>query len=58
MYYIRGCGSEGTGGPCPHPDFAGTVKRTEAELDNVLFVAPRFLDLPPPLRTLMTFGHC
>ena len=37
MYYIRGCGNEGTGGPCPHPDFAGTVKRTEAELDNVFY---------------------
>ena len=48
MYYIRGCENEGTGGPCTYPDFAGTLKRTEAELGNVLFVAPRFLDLPPP----------
>ena len=37
----RGGGSGGPGGPWPPRDFAGIEKRTEAERDNLLLVAPR-----------------
>ena len=54
-----GAGSRGPEGHGP-PDFADIEKRTEAEIEinNLLVVAHRFLNLPPPLHTYVYSSPC